>query len=142
MSFSTCRACDRDICEFCDVPVCRTEADLGSPPTTLCKDCDDSFLEPEEYAYPHGGLTRKGLAWINRNPHNPIELPYGEQGRVLASIPDTYFSIPARLLFQGKRVRGFLTIPNGTAYVFTPEANPDTCTKCASGDGCKKHEQV
>jgi hypothetical protein len=44
-----------------------------------------------------------------RNRHNPIELPYGEIRAFRASIPDTYFTIPARITVKGKTVKGFLS---------------------------------
>jgi hypothetical protein len=56
-------------------------------------------LQPEEYAYPHGGQTRKGRAFY----------PDGIIRRVWAGIPDTFFSIPAHGRLSGRYVRGFLT---------------------------------
>lgn len=93
-------------------------------------------LQPEEYAYPNGSLTRQGRAVLRQNPHNPIVLPYGEVRAVRAGIPDTFFSIPARLRYRGRTIAGFLTCTEGT-WEFTPEADPRACTACAQGDGCK-----
>lgn len=56
---------------------------------------DGTWLEGEEFAYPAGGFTRR--AWVT--------MPDGSRRIVWCSIPDTYFSIPARW----RRRRGFLT---------------------------------
>lgn len=58
-----------------------------------------TYLQAEEFAYPHGGQTRKGRAFY----------PDGMIRRVYAGIPDTYFSIPAHGRIRGRYVRGFLT---------------------------------
>jgi hypothetical protein len=73
----------------------------------------------------------------------PIALPYGELRAVRARVPDTYFTMPARLRYQGRTIRGFLTIdttdgPAAGAYLFTPSANPAACRACAPGLGCKR----
>ena len=81
-------------------------------------------LDPEEMAYPHGGFTRRGKAILTKNEFNPIDLPYGKVRAVRASIPDTFFSIPARITHKKKRVDGFLITDDGEWY-FTPEAAPE-----------------
>lgn len=43
---------------------------------------------------------------------------------VRASIPDTYFSIPARLPHKGRTVKGFISVDNDDDQLtFTPEVN-------------------
>ena len=82
----------------------------------------DTWLDPEERAYPRGGFTRRGRARLRKNSTDPFppDLPYGQTRVVRASIPDTYFSIPARLRFAGRTVKGFLTLDNGE-WQFTPD---------------------
>lgn len=49
------------------------------------------------------------------------------QGRhylVRAGLPDTFFSIPARLRHQGHVLRGFLSLDQDGALHFTPEHSP------------------
>lgn len=48
---------------------------------------DGSWLEGEEFCYPGGGFTR--FAWAELGET-------GEHVKVRASVPDTYFSIPAK----------------------------------------------
>ena len=62
-----------------------------------------TWLQPEEFAYPSGGQTRKGVAYF-------VDKKYR---RVWAGIPDTYFSIPAHAKVTGKYVAGFLTSHEG-----------------------------
>ena len=106
-------------------------------------------LQPEEYCYPAGGFTRTARVILTPNPHNPIVLPYGEIRTVRASIPDTYFSIPARLRYRGKTVKGFISQvsnfrpdytdnPDAGELSFTPEANPAACLACKDGEGCRR----
>jgi hypothetical protein len=94
----------------------------------------ETWLEPEAYCYPSGGFLRRAYVVLRKNEHNPIELPYGEKRVVLASIPDTAFSIPARLKFKGKTIKGFISSDN--IFTFTPEAN--NCVNCEEGSGCKR----
>lgn len=100
----------------------------------------DTWIDPEEYAYPNGGFTRRARVELRANMHNPVALPYGELRTVRASIPDTYFTIPARLRYQGKTIRGFVSSPSdgieGRLY-FTPEPDPDQCRHCQAGEGCR-----
>lgn len=86
-------------------------------------DAELTHLDPEEYAYPAGGFTRKGRAILRHNSHSSVVLPWGEVRAIRASIPDTYFSIPARLRFKGKTIKGFLMIDDSGEYTFTPEAD-------------------
>ena len=94
-------------------------------------------LDPEERCYPSGGFLRKGRAILRRNPHNPIVLPYAEVRAIRASIPDTYFTIPARLRFNGRTIQGYLTSDEGELY-FTPKADPEHCEICPAGQGCRE----
>jgi hypothetical protein len=85
----------------------------------------ETWLDPEERAYPNGAMRRRGRAIVRPNRYAPdIPLPYGTFRAVRAGIPDTFFSIPAIVRYRGKTVRGFLTCDDGT-YVFTPD-RPDT----------------
>lgn len=58
-----------------------------------------TWLEGEEFAYPHGGFTRRCYAVF----------PDGQKRVVKCSIPDTYFSIPANGRMNGRRVKGYVT---------------------------------
>lgn len=60
---------------------------------------DGTWLEGEEFAYPHGGFTRRAYA----------ECEDGELRLAWCSIPDTAFSLPARVRIGTKTVKGFLT---------------------------------
>lgn len=57
-----------------------------------------TWLQAEEFAYPNGGQTRKGMAMY----------PDGKVRTVYGGIPDTYFSIPAHGRIRGKYVAGAL----------------------------------
>ena len=83
----------------------------------------ETWIDPEEYAYPNGGFTRQGRVIIKRNQFNSsLVLPYGELRAIRLSIPDTFFSIPARLRVKGRTIRGFVTC-NDEQYCFTPEVD-------------------
>lgn len=85
-----------------------------------------TWLESESFAYPRGGFTRRAYVELRRNPNNPVELPYGRCYVVRCSIPDTAFSIPARLRFRGNTIAGFISVPADTEpsrFTFTPEAS-------------------
>ena len=60
----------------------------------------ETWLEPEEAAYPNGGLTRKAV----------VRFKDGKLRTVRAGIPDTYFSVPAAARVRGKYIAGFITI--------------------------------
>ena len=99
----------------------------------------ETRIDPEEYAY-RAKWGRKATVILRANPHNPIQLPYGKVRTVRAGIPDTFFSIPAMLAHKPRKVRGFISTPDGIEGVlyFTPEASPETCGTCAAGEGCKR----
>lgn len=59
----------------------------------------NTWLEPEEFCYPNGGMTRRAL----------VTCPDGKLRVVTCGIPDTYFSIPARVKIAGKTTKGFVT---------------------------------
>ncbi len=85
-----------------------------------------TWLEAESFSYPAGGFTRRAYVELRQNPNNPIDLPYGRRYVVRVSIPDTYFSVPARFSFRGTTVRGFVSVQDADSetarYTFTPEA--------------------
>ncbi len=59
---------------------------------------DGTWLEGEEFAYPNGGLKRR--AWVI--------CPDGRRRVVWCGIPDTFFTIPARALIEGRYTRGWV----------------------------------
>ncbi len=73
----------------------------GETPTTFP---DGTWLESETFAYPKGGFTRKAYA----------SFADGSKRIVTVSIPDTYFSIPARARVKGKTVKGYVTSDENT----------------------------
>ena len=92
----------------------RTTTTAARPNSTVR---GDTWLQAEEAAYPHGGFTRRAYCIIRRNPYNPdVPLPYGELRTVRCSIPDTYFTIPARY----KGVEGFVSVCDDGGFTFTP----------------------
>lgn len=82
-----------------------------------------TWLESESWAYPAGGFTRRAYVELRLNMCNPLDLPYGRRYLVKCSIPDTYFSIPARLIYRGKTIRGYVSVNHCDVprYTFTPE---------------------
>jgi hypothetical protein len=71
---------------------------MACPPVRIA----DTWLEAEEFCYPHGGMTRRAY----------VRFPDGVLRLVWCGIPDTYFSIPARTVryqLQGRAVKGFIT---------------------------------
>lgn len=98
---------------------------------------DGTWLEPEAITYPSGGFHRRARAVLRVNEHNPVTLPYGQLRVVRCSIPDTAWTIPARLKYRGQTIKGFLSWVD-RVLTFTPDANPETCPGCKLGEGCKK----
>jgi hypothetical protein len=60
---------------------------------------DGTWLEGEEFTYPSGGWDRRALALCEDGAKRVFQ----------CTIPDTYFSIPARGWIDGRRVTGFLS---------------------------------
>lgn len=79
-----------------------------------------TWIDNEEKAYPHGGFTRHGKAVLRENEFVKLALPYGQIVAFRASIPDTYFSIPARFTYKGKQYKAFIT-SNEDGLEITPE---------------------
>lgn len=118
-----------------------TRMSLYSPGGERAHPLGQTWIEPESFAYPAGGFTRRAYVKVGRNPHNPVTLPFETYRVVLISIPDTYSTIPARLRVKGKTVKGYVSVPSGAEeYLFTPEANPEACVVCRGGEGCKRDQ--
>lgn len=98
---------------------------------------DGTWIESEEMTYPSGGFHRRAYAILRKNEHNPIELAYGEKRVVICSIPDSAFTIPARLKWKGRTIKGYLSSFSDATLAFTPEAS-DACVVCVEGEGCKR----
>lgn len=104
------------------VPIGRTYPTGGRPQVL-----HGMWLEAEEFAYPNGGFFRRAYVIVRRNPNRDDlpNLPYGERRVVLCSVPDTYFSIPAKLVHQGRTVRGFISVQDAgteeSVFTFTPD---------------------
>jgi hypothetical protein len=79
---------------------------------------DGTWLEPEEFAYPDGGFTRRALA----------RCADGRMHACRVSIPDTFFSIPARAKIDGVTVRGFLS-SDESGLTFTQTYDVDQFTQ-------------
>ncbi len=119
-----------------------THLSMYSPGGEIPQVLHGTWLESESFAYPAGGFTRKAYVYLRRNEHNLIELPYastnfethpyGKRYVVRCSIPDTYFTIPARLRYKGKTIKGFISIQDPDTetarFTFTPEAVPNART--------------
>lgn len=60
---------------------------------------DGTWLEGEMFCYPSGGFLRRAYATCED----------GVKRLCACSVPDTYFSIPARCTIDKKRVSGFLS---------------------------------
>ena len=61
----------------------------------------ETWIDPEDRAYPNGGFTRRARVLVLGNPHAPGAVPeriIGQYRMVRASIPDTFFSDPANPL--------------------------------------------
>jgi hypothetical protein len=73
---------------------------------------DGTWLEAESFAYPNGGFTRRAYA----------SFPDGSKKVVKVSVPDTFFSIPARAKINGKTVKGYVsTNENTLTFTVTTE---------------------
>jgi hypothetical protein len=67
-------------------------------------------LDPEEYAYPSGALR-------NSRRHFSAICLDGKVRRGTCGVPDTFFSIPARLKAKGKTVTGYVTIDSSDGEI-------------------------
>ena len=82
----------------------------SSPGTTPF--AHDTWIDPEERCYPHGGFHRRARC-LWRGGHRLVR----------AGLPDTFFTIPARLRHRGQTVRGFLSVGEDGALHFTEESS-------------------
>ena len=74
----------------------------------------DTWIDPEEYAYPSGSLRQSRRHFAARCPDGIIR-------RGVCGIPDTFFSLPARLKARGRTVAGFVGIDTDhNELTFTP----------------------
>lgn len=119
-------------------PVPRDSNYMGRRTTAAINE-DGTWLEPEERTYPSGGFHRRGYVILRKNEHNPIELPYGEKRIVICSIADSVWTIPARLKWKGRNVKGYISGDNNI-LTFTPNAS-DACVVCVPGQGCKRDQK-
>jgi len=72
-----------------------------------------TWLEPEEWTYPSGGFKRRAY----------VRCPDGKYRVVRSSIPDTYFTIPAHLVYKKKHVSGYISTDEKSPkleFVFLP----------------------
>jgi len=72
-----------------------------------CEGDNGTWIQSEEAAYPHGGMTRKGRCLCDD----------GKLRAVYCGIPDTFFSIPAYRRINNKRINGYVYSEDGT-YMF------------------------
>jgi hypothetical protein len=68
---------------------------------------EGTWLEPEEWCYPRGNMTRRCLA----------KCEDGKLRVCKCGLPDTFFSIPASARIAGKYTKGFITYDDG-AFVY------------------------
>lgn len=74
----------------------------------------DTWIDPEEYAYPAGSLRQSRRYCAARCPDGKIR-------RVKVGAPDTFFSIPATARVSGRTVAGFVSVSDSTGdFTFTP----------------------
>jgi hypothetical protein len=73
----------------------------------------NTWLEPEEWCYPRGGFTRRAM----------VRCPDGAYRVVVCSIADTYWTIPARLVYKSRHVSGHITLDEKSSpkeFIFIP----------------------
>lgn len=63
----------------------------------------DTWIAPEECAYPNGGMTRRCK----------VMHPDGKLRITWAGIPDTFYTIPAYSRVKGKYTAGYIYVDNG-----------------------------
>jgi hypothetical protein len=72
----------------------------------------ETWIEAEDFAYPNGGFTRRAYV---RMPDKSLQV-------VKVSIPDTFFTIPAKAAKEGD---GYVTQEcEGKEFVFVKTAKP------------------
>ena len=82
-------------------------------------------MQPEEYAYPNGGMTRKARVIVRTNEEyapvaSALIAPVAGQARMVrVGIPDTFSTIPACFRYRGTYVRGYVSVVD-EALTFTP----------------------
>lgn len=69
---------------------------LLEPKRSCCN--KGTWIDPEEKAYPNGAMHRKGKALFDEKLIS-----------FKAGIPDTFFSIPAKTIIEGKTVNGWIS---------------------------------
>jgi len=78
-----------------------------------------TWIDPEEYSYPSGSLRR------SRRRFRAVWESTGELVSGTAGIPDSYFSVPAKIVSKGRYIAGWLYMTTesgldtdtGTAFV-------------------------
>ena len=72
----------------------------------------ETWIGHEEAAYnvPLAGSGRFGR----------VRFPDGKLRRVRLGVPDSFFSIPARVTLRGKTVSGFVTVDSAEEFIFVP----------------------
>ena len=88
-----------------------------------------TWIESEERCYPNGAVVRRARVRIRANSYDPLAIParlVGQYRIVRAGLPDTFFSIPARLRVAGRTIRGFVSVDTDMGdgeqeLTFTPE---------------------
>lgn len=81
-----------------------------------------TWVDPEEVAYPDGGMKRRARVKVTQNTSHPVAAIgplVGKYRMVRAGIADTYFSIPAVLRVHGVSIRGYISSNDGE-LVWTP----------------------
>lgn len=72
-----------------------------------------TYIDPEELAY----NTPTG-AHSNSNRHGKVMCSDGKIRTVTLGVPDTYFSIPAHMRWDGMYVSGYVTCDDNNMYWF------------------------
>ena len=84
----------------------------------------DTWLDPEEYAYPAGSLRQSRRYCAARCPDGKIRrVKVGAPDTFFVGVPDTFFffSIPATARVSGRTVAGFVSVSDSTGdFTFTP----------------------
>ena len=73
---------------------------------------EGTWLDPEELAYPAGNLAQSRRRFM-------AKCPDGKLRGGICGVPDTYFTIPARMKANGKTVSGYVSRDRET-FTFNP----------------------